>query len=367
MEKDSSNDDRTDSDVSSNGPDGLATELSRLAISVPSPADDETFLSPDTGSIVSSTSEEAQAAKARPVVPREKLNEYLVSDGIAPITQPWLEWEKASDRTKQRYTSRTVEIVSSVLHTISPNDAGSLWQAIVSSDAMNKALGLEELSQTSKDYLEALAEAYGNANSWETRRQILSIMAGLASYKAISVFIPGLSRYRYTIANLHRLQFGRGAPLTYQPLVRVRVERQQLDHFLSFITSPHLVQDLPFGQKMLKLSSGKTIEVPNVIRTLIPQRIARQYRQYCDETGFKSFSERTMLRILAECKASVRKSLQGLDYFAAEGARAFEDLDTLVHQLNELSLGKESEAYDTQSLKAAKLYLKGDFKVIVFS
>ena len=230
---------------------------------------------------------------------------------------------------------------------------------------MKKALGLEELSQPSKDYLEALAEAYGNANGWDTRRQILSIMAGLASYKAISVFIPGLSRYHYTIANLHRLQFGRGAYVTYQPLVRVRVERQQLDHFLSFITSPHLVQDLPFGQNMLTLSSGKTIEIPNVIRTLIPQRIARQYKQYCDKTGFKPFSKRTMLRILAECKASVRKSLQGLDYFAAESAHAFEDLESLVRQLSELGLGKESDAIDTQSLKAAKLYLKGDFKVTV--
>ena len=357
MEKNPSIVDRTDSDVSS---DDLATELSRLAI------DDETFLSPDTDSIVSSTSEETQAVKAMSVVPREKLNEYLLSDGIAPIVQPWLEWEKASDRTKQRYTRRTAEIVSSVLHTISPNDASSLWEAIVSSAAMKKALGLEELSQTSKDYLEALAEAYGNANGWDTRRQILSIMAGLASYKAISVFIPGLSRYHYTIANLHRLQFGRGASMTYQPLVRVRIERQQLDHFLSFITSPHLVQDLPFGQNMLTLSSGKTIEIPNVICTLIPQRIARQYKQYCDETGFKPFSERTMLRILAECKASVRKSLQGLDYFAAEGARAFEDLETLVQQLSELGLGNESDAFDAQSLKAAKLYLKGDFKVTVF-
>ena len=72
-----------------------------------------------------------------------------------------------------------------------------------------------------------------------------------------------------------------------------------------------------------------------------------------------------MLRILAECKASVRKSLQGLDYFAAEGARAFEDLESLVRLLSELGLGKESDAIDTQSLKAAKLYLKGDFKVIV--
>jgi len=116
---------------------------------------------------------------------------------------------------------------------------------------------------------------------------------------------------------------------------------------------------------MLTLSSGKTIEIPNVIRTLIPQNIAGQYEQCCDETGFEPFSERTMLRILAECKASVRKSLQWLDYFAAEGARAFEDLESLVRQVRELGLGKESDAIDTQSLKTAKLYLKGDFKLIV--
>ena len=340
----------SDSDVS---PGDLGTELSRLAI------DDETFLSPDTESIASSTSDETQALMS--VVPQEKLNEYLLSDGITPKVRPWLEWEQVTDRTKQQYTKRTAEIVSSVLRTISPKDAGSLWQAIVSSSAMKKALGIEELSQTSKDYLEALAEAYGNANGWDTRRQILSIMAGIASYKAISVFIPGLSRYHFTIANLHRLQFGRGTSMTYQPLVRVMKY-----HFLSFIKSPHLVQDLPFGQNMLTLSSGKTIEIPNVIRTLIPQRIARQYKQYCDETGFKPFSERTMLRILAECKASVCKFLQGLDYFAAEGARAFEDLESLMHQLSELGLGKESDTFDAQSLKSAKLYLKGDFKVIVF-
>ena len=83
----------SDSDVSS---EDLAAEFTRLAI------DDETFLSPDTDSIVSSTSEETQAVKTTSVVPREKLNEYLISDGIAPIVQPWLEWEQVTDRTKQR-------------------------------------------------------------------------------------------------------------------------------------------------------------------------------------------------------------------------------------------------------------------------
>ena len=125
-------------------------------------------------------------------------------------------------------------------------------------------------------------------------------MAGIGSYKAISVHIPGLTPYRYTMANLHRLQHGRAVPVPSKDAPRLRVDRRQLDHFLSLITSPHLVQDLPFGEKNLMLSNGQSIAVPNVIRTLIPQRIVRQYKQYCSDTSFTPFSESTMTRILSE-------------------------------------------------------------------
>ena len=97
-----------------------------------------------------------------------------------------------------------------------------------------------------KAYLEALAEFYKIAGSWDTRRQILSIIAGVASYKSVCEFIPGLTSFRYTVASLH--QYGSGAPLPLERQTRLRIERDQLDHFLSFITSPHLVQDLPFRQ-----------------------------------------------------------------------------------------------------------------------
>lgn len=70
-----------------------------------------------------------------------------------------------------------------------------------------------------------------------------------------------------------------------------------------------------------------------------------------------------MLHVLAECKTSVLKSLQWLDYFATDGAHAFEDLENLVRQLGDLSQGKEWEMQHVQLLKGAKLYLKGDFKV----
>ena len=221
-------------------------------------------------------------------------------------------------------------------------------------------------SPSDRSYLEGLAEAYKNSAAWDTRRQILSVMAGIASYKAISLFIPGITPYRYTMANLHRLQFGRAAPVPKKDAPRLRIDRQQLDHFLSFITSPHLVQDLPFGNKNLKLSNGQSIAVPNVIRTLIPQRIVRQYQQYCLDSNFTPFSERKMTRILSECSASVRKSLQGLDYFAAEGARAFDDLSLVLEQAVEVGASKERVQGLQEALKAGKLYLKGDFKVICF-
>ena len=222
-----------------------------------------------------------------------------------------------------------------MLKTISPENAGYIWQAMTSSASMNKLLDIEDISQTDHRYLEALAEAYCNANSWDTHRQIFSVMTGVAGYKVIASFIQGLTKYRYTVANLHRLQFGRGAPVPFQQSTRMRVDLKQLDHFLFFITSPHLIEDLPLGQKHLTLSTGQVIEVPNVIRTMIPQGMVCHYTQYCQDTGFKPFSHRTTLRSLSECCASVGKSLQGLDYYAAEGTRAFEGLMLLVRKLNE--------------------------------
>ena len=47
--------------------------------------------------------------------------------------------------------------------------------------------------------------------------------------------------------------------------------------------------------------------------------------------------------------ASVRNSLQGLDYFAAEGARAFDDLVALVRQIGKLGSGKEWETTVVQA------------------
>ena len=124
--------------------------------------------------------------------------------------------------------------------------------------------------------MEALAESYFNASHWSTRRQILSIMADKIPLKELQHYIPGVTSYRFSIARHHKLLHGRGTVVPVDVARHMRVDYAQVDHFLNFITSSHVVQDLPFGEKMLKLSTGEVIKTPNVVRMLIPERITQQ-------------------------------------------------------------------------------------------
>ena len=40
----------------------------------------------------------------------------------------------------------------------------------------------------------------------------------------------------------------------------MKIKPVRLEHFVSFITSPHVTQDVPFGEKLLKLSTGEIIK-----------------------------------------------------------------------------------------------------------
>ena len=70
-----------------------------------------------------------------------------------------------------------------------------------------------------------------------------------------------------------------------------------------------------------------------------------------------------MLRVLSACAATVRKSLQGLDYVAADGAKVFGDLCVMVENLKEKGLDRETAKGWEVALKEGKQYLKADYKV----
>ncbi len=143
-------------------------------------------------------------------------------------------------------------------------------------------------------------------NSWACRRQILSIMTQTFRLAEIQEFIPGLTRYLFKTARQHSKDFGRGAVVPKERIVRIRISEQQIDHFLSFVTSPHILQDLPFGETVLTLSDGSHVQMPKVILTMIPERIIQQYNTFCGEANFVPPSTRSLRRILDACSTTYR-------------------------------------------------------------
>lgn len=293
--------------------------------------------------------------------PRDHLNAFLASRDVSPIRHSLVtSWDLASERTKRFHTRKAKQVVNACLEEIAPQDHQHLLEHVV-----NAHKACDNIDST---LLEALTECYNNASHWSTRRQILSIIADKISYKDLQKWIPYLSRYRYNIARHHCLLHGRGSIAPVNSSARIHVPPEKLDHFLSFITSAHIIQDLPFGEKSLKLSSNIQVKVPNVIRTMIPAQIVKQYISHCNESGFSPMSRSTLCRILNVCSASVRKSLQGLDNFSAEGAKAFEELEEIIEKLgDECGKGLTWAKKQNEKLKKAKRYLKTDYKVMHFS
>ena len=165
------------------------------------------------------------------------------------------------------------------------------------------------------------------------------------------------------VARQHALVHGSGELVQTQPQPREVIPEAKLAHFLDFITSSHVIQDLPFGAKTITLPNNEIVQVPNVVRNLIPERIVRQYKAYSAESNFTPMSRSTLLRILRVCSASTRKSLQGLDYIISSGAPAFEDLQGIAHTLGEKGMGLTWAKRQEEALKEAKRYFKTDYKV----
>ena len=290
--------------------------------------------------------------------PIEHLNTFLKSRDISPVRYTLkTPWEEASGRTKRQHECKAKQVISAVLDEIAPNDADQLWKAIIVSQNHTGSDGVDDV------LMDTLAKCYKNASIWDSPRQKLSIMADKVSLARIRDWIPGLTRFRFMVARQHALVHGSGEPVRTQPKPREVIPEAKLARVLDFITSSHVIQDLPFGGKTITLSNNEIMEVPNVVRNLIPERIVRQYEAYSAESNFTPMSRSTLLRILRVCSASTRKSLQGLDYISLTGAQAFEDLQGIAHRLGEKGMGLTWAKRQEEALKETKRYLKTDYKV----
>ncbi|KAK3729188.1 hypothetical protein QZH41_008862 [Actinostola sp. cb2023] len=224
------------------------------------------------------------------------LNSFLrrTAGNISPIrSQLNTDVTEISTSTTRYYKRKATQAVETVLDAIAPANSTWLFQHVADKFKTTCGTDLLEGSLISK-----LIRLYEEADSWYTRQQILSIFVGDYSKIELLTLIPGLTKWRIDEARKHATETMPGYQIEPPKLQRSRLDPAKVDHFLDFISSPSFLQDVAYGTKLLKLSSGEKVEIPNVVRTVIASRLVQLYLSYCAEFGFQPIGRSTLFHIL---------------------------------------------------------------------
>lgn len=264
------------------------------------------LLSDDGSDVFSSGSQESLTAvetsmewQATPQVQMKlhSLNNFLrQADGrVSPVrSQLNTNAEGVSSSTTRYYKRKGMQVVEASLDAIAPGQSKWLLQQVLEaySHSTDSDVNLPE-----KTLLSRLVTLYNEATNWYTRQQILSVFVADYSKTELLSFIPGVTKWRIE-ARKHAFRTSPGRIIVPPALHRCRLDPVKVDHFLDFISSPSFLQDVAYGTKTLRLSDGETIEIPNVVRTVVPSRLTNLYQSYCAESGFEPMGRSTLLNIL---------------------------------------------------------------------
>ena len=140
-----------------------------------------------------------------------------------------------------------------------------------------------------------------------------------------------------------------------EKLKRNRMSREKFEHFLQFLFSSDILQDVAYGVTNLKFDDGTTQTVPHTVLKTKFSHAIKFYTDVCDATKFIPLSDSSMWRILKALKPSQRKSLAGLDDITAAGMNGFSFLEKFVHKIK---AGRTL----VDKLERGKRYLKTKFQ-----
>ena len=271
-----------------------------------------------------------------------------------------------SSRTQRYYRKKAEQAIEGVLESIAPGNASWLYHQV-----MQRRIRLQAAEGIVEDTLVArLVILYEEAANWYTRQQILSLFVNDYSKSELLALIPGLSKWRIDEARKHAFQTKPGQPIDPPRITRCRLDAVKVDHFLDFLSSPSVLQDVAYGTRTLKLESGESLEIPNMVRTVISSHLVRMYLTFCVESNFwasrtlhalqynqgtdnKTFVKEEFLCSgsnglhlelvwnqsifvsVQVCGASLKKSLAGLDSTQKDGVQALATLEDITHQLKQ--------------------------------
>ncbi|CAG2246841.1 unnamed protein product [Mytilus edulis] len=177
--------------------------------------------------------------------------------GIQPLVLPQHAWGTYSQKTKKSFVNKLFSCFTAVTETMFPNESDEILQEILKA---SEVIDKETDVNSDAELCQAMVKSYMVTDTWQVRRPILSV-----------------------ISKKHASVQGCALPPAQGNKSRQRMDPAKLDNFLDFITSSHIIKDLPFGERKLKLADGRSVDTPNVIRCMAPATLINMYNLYCSE------------------------------------------------------------------------------------
>ena len=131
--------------------------------------------------------------------------------------------------------------------------------------------------------------------------------------------------------------------------------QEKIEHFLDFLFTRGLLQDVAYGVNKIKFDNGDEQKVANSILTMKYSHTTEFYKEICRETDYVPMADTSLWRILHGINPSQGKALAGLDDVRAAGMNGFKVLADIADQKKCKDISK--------SLEKGKHYLKSNYPV----
>lgn len=299
--------------------------------------------------------------------PTEKSRRLLKVFQTEKLVTDWHctdKYTSLSDRTKKNYI-RTYKSASRVLLNTLVGDA---WRQLQSDVISSSEETWNRGDTTISTILDEINLLYNAVDNQESRYLILGIAALNVPFRTLSEKVGGISHYTFTKARaLVRWYVHVKSPPPKPPKLKT-VDRAKVEFFITYVIDNSTPK--PWGSKLRKLSCGQKIELPPFLSVIRPKKIITEFLSYADQSlnskdrenlVFKAHS--TYYAILKKLPIEYRKAATGLDYKTNKGLEAFDTLQTVLCELNEMEV-IDSDTLDKMKfdLNESKRYLRGDYK-----
>lgn len=181
----------------------------------------------------------------------------------------------------------------------------------------------QEIEIETDSVVQHLKQAFSTCTTGTARRGVLMLVpTTISKSKVIELF--DCSMYEIKKARVVLKQYGACGEEPKRERTYSRLSFEKARHFIDFLLSTGMLQEVAYGTTKLKFESGDKLTISNTILNGIREHAVKEYIIHCKEISYPSLGRSTLLNILLKMKPHIRRKLAGIDNFVVEGTESFE-------------------------------------------